>query len=232
MRKSTDLDAVKGVARSFLYLPIKQNEKVPFILNHPFFSHWVVAVKQDGKETLLDLSKEDELKIAQNAIASIIDEVKAYREFLILLNKPYLPAFFKFSEKHLGLADFSSFLGALWTYVEFPNSDATVSKLEFIRFFHKADKAKVMEPEEYEAYSKLPNEVVVYRGVAENGTYKALSWTMDKEKAKWFSKRFSVNGILYSATVNKEDIFAFFSCRSEDEIVLDYRKLIDVKREE
>ncbi len=230
--KNTDLDAVKRVAHSFLFLPLKPNEKVPFVIDHPFFSSMIVSVKVDGKDTMVNLSKKDDLLTARDAVTKRIEEVKSYREFLVLLNKPYLPAFFKFTHKYLDLDDFSSFLGALWTYVEFPNSDATVSKLDFIRYFRMADKTKVMEQAEYEAYCKLSNEVIVYRGVAEKGTYNALSWTMDKEKAKWFSQRFGMNGVLYSATVNKEDIFAFFSCRNEDEIVLDYRKLTDVKMEE
>ena len=157
LREKTDLVAVKRIANAFLHLPIKQNEKIPFVVSHPFYSSMIGSIKVDGKDTMIDLSNENDLLTARSVVAKRIDEVKVYREFLVLLNKPYLSAFFLFTQKYLGSEDFSSFLGTLWTYVEFPNSDPNVSKQEFVRYFRRADKEKLMKPDEYKAYCGLPS---------------------------------------------------------------------------
>lgn len=46
---------------------------------------------------------------------------------------------------------------------------------------------------DYEVYKQLPDELIVYRGLgtlnADN--IKALSWTLNVDRAKWFAKRFN-----------------------------------------
>ena len=60
--------------------------------------------------------------------------------------------------------------------------------------------------------------------------HEALSWTLDKKTAEWFATRFSEHGYVYQAKIHKEDVFAFFNDRNEQEIVLDYRNLRDICR--
>lgn len=232
MRKNTDLDAVKSVARSFLYLDIRQNTQFPFLVSHPFFSNQVIAVRHNGENRILNIMKAEELELARSVITESINAVDKYQRFLTLICAPYLPAFFKHTNMHLSLEDFSAFLGALWTYVECPNSDPTVSVCDFVRYFRKADKSMLMDPEEYALYCQLPEQLTVYRGVKPQGKINALSWTRNKESAQWFANRFEHDGKVYSAIVNKADVLAYYNCRNEEEIVLDYRKLIDVKMED
>lgn len=231
MMEQTNLDAVKSVARSFLYLDFEVNKKIPFLVMHPFFEQTIAAVRENGESTMLDITKPEELKRVRKVIAANIDAVEHCLQFLVLIRPPYLPAFFKHSCMYLSLADFSSFLGSMWTYVEFPNADLTVSLSDFVRYFRTADKAKVMEEEEYRAFCALPDEITVYRGVKPNGKIKALSWTLNKDRAEWFANRFESDGCVYRAVIKKEDVLAYFSCRNEEEIVLDYKKLIDVTKE-
>lgn len=58
-----------------------------------------------------------------------------------------------------------------------------------------------MNEGELNIYSTLPNKVTIYRGIQGNKYYKALSWTLSKDKARWFSKRFTNNGTLFKAEI-------------------------------
>lgn len=78
----------------------------------------------------------------------------------------------------------------------------------------------------------VPDEVEIYRGVQTNHKHAArgISWTLSSDKARWFARRFSgkgSGGIVYRAKIRKANILAIFMGRSESEIVVDPKGLID-----
>lgn len=147
-----------------------------------------------------------------------------------LIRVPYWATFFKYACSHLSVSDYSQFLSFLWQQMEFPNMDENVKPYEFVRYFKKADKNMLMEADELLFYKTLPHEILVYRGFSEGGDVKALSWTLDVEKAKWFAKRFGKKPQVYSAKIQKKDVLAYFNGRGESELVLDYRRLYEIER--
>ena len=231
MRKETDLEAVKRVARTFVYLDVQINERVGFLCNHPFIGQIATVTMEDGKLVLKDVRNEKDLEDVQKSIIKSVDAVTHYLQFIHLVRAPYLPAFFKFTRHFLSLSDYSSFLGSMWTMVEFPNVDDNITAPEFVKIFRSADKTLLMDENEYEQYLSLPEEITVYRGIRGRGRLEALSWTLDIDKAEWFAKRWNKGGKVYSARVKKEDVLAVFTSRNEDEIVVDFKKLIDVNLE-
>ena len=62
MRKETDLEAVKKVARSFVYLDVHINEKVGFICNHPYIGQIATVVNENGTLKLKDVRNEKDLE--------------------------------------------------------------------------------------------------------------------------------------------------------------------------
>lgn len=134
-------------------------------------------------------------------------------------------SFFKYVQTYLSVSDYSTFLARLWVQMEFPNRDANVKPYEMIRYFKKADKSLLMSAEELQFFKDLPDEILVYRGIGEKGSIKALSWTVDVHTAEWFSKRFGQTPHVYRAKIKKEDVLAYFEGREEAELVVDYRKL-------
>ena len=231
MRKETDLEAVKRVARTFVYLDVQINERVGFLCNHPFIGQIATVTMEDGKLVLKDVRNEKDLEDVQKSIIKSVDAVTHYLQFIHLVRAPYLPAFFKFTRHFLSLSDYSSFLGSMWTMVEFPNVDDNITAPEFVKIFRSADKTLLMEENEYGQYLSLPEEITVYRGIRGRGRLEALSWTTDIEQAEWFAKRWDKNGKVYSATVDKEDVLALFASRGESELVVDFMKLRDIKLE-
>lgn len=86
-----------------------------------------------------------------------------------------------------------------------------------------------MDKSEHSEHRKLKDEFPVYRGfIGKRG--KGMSWTIDKAKAEWFAKRYSMikgrgQPKLASGVVNKTDILAFFNGREESEVVVDPAKV-------
>ena len=227
MLSNTDLDKVKEKARALLYLDLRIMANGLFV-QHPYFSSTICAVKERGKTLKLDLNNENELRKARHNIEKTIAEVKDYNRFLMLIRPQYLPAFFSLTERYLSIKDFSEFLASMWTYVEFPNADPNVSVREFISLFRKADRSFLMGTKDREAWSSLPDKVIVFRGVNGQGRVKSLSWSLSEEKARWFANRWNGTGKVYTATIAKADIFAYFSNRGEDEVFLDCNKLCNI----
>lgn len=230
MMETTDLDEVKKTANILLYVDPKFDKKIDFVVHHPFFSTTVGVVKKNGTSEITDLTTAEGLCKARLSIQESIQKVDCYSQFLIIINRPYLPIFFQMTHQYLSLNDFSIFLGNMWTYVEFPNADPNVRTDEFVSFFKQADPKLLMDAEDYVTWKALPDEITVYRGISGDGKVKKLSWTRSEEKARWFAERWNSHGRVYRAEIRKEDVLAYFGGRGEDEIVLDPRKLLAIEK--
>jgi hypothetical protein len=77
----------------------------------------------------------------------------------------------------------------------------------------------MMTPEERAALAAMADTLTVYRGVKAHNVGHGLSWTVDRKKAVWFAQRFDGNGYVYSGTVSRSNVIAYFVGRGESEIV-------------
>lgn len=234
MLQETNLSACKERAKILLRFDINvvSNEVFP-IISHVFFSNpFIIQRDEAGNTQLLNiLESRKNYNIAIKQMEEAIDKVDNYYNFTILVTPPYKLAFLKHTKEYLDKEDFSTFLINAWTEDEHANSNVNVSKRELVGYFKKAIKENIMEKEELDIYSRLDEVVTVYRGVTSynKNNIKTLSWTLDKEKAKWFAHRFDEEGKVYVAKINKEDILAYCDRRNEKEIILDYTKLYDIE---
>ena len=150
----------------------------------------------------------------------LIDSVS---DIVLQVNKPYLMTVFSYIEPYLDLADFSTMLSSIWTYMEFPSAcpDVTLSKM--IHYFQQADPKILMDDADYKMYQDLPEVVTVYRGVGDSidgksGNPKGLSYTTSYETAEWFSNRFGT-GYVVKLEIPKERVLACFE-GNESEVVV------------
>ena len=218
--KETNLDEVKSVARTFLYLDI-QPLQMGFV-SHPFAQYTIQAAQINNNIEMLNITDDTDLQKWQEATKNAINKINDVFSFLHMINKPYLPAFFKQINSFLSKKDYSIFLAEMWMQVEFPNSDINVSQREFVRFFKKAKKQELMDENEYNIFQNLPDQIPVYRGLQPNAKELSLSWTLDRSVAEWFAKRFhNKDPKIVEATIQKKDVLAYFDGRNEKEIVLD-----------
>jgi hypothetical protein len=97
----------------------------------------------------------------------------------------------------------------------------------------QVDITEFLEPEAHAWFSAAPAEITVYRG-CQAGRERGLSWTIDQSIAIEFAhgKRLpNRTPMLVTAVIPKEHVFAVVFDRSEQELVIDPRRLRQVRKE-
>lgn len=138
-----------------------------------------------------------------------------------LHERPYRLEAFSNIAIYLDDDEYWSLLGEIWT-----DSENIWQNLAYWKTFLQSKRPKrqyLMNAGERKRLKKLPETLVVYRGTnAPDAMGSGISWTLDEEKAKWFSKRYFAEGKeckLLSGTVAKKDCIAYFEGLNESEIV-------------
>jgi len=217
----TNLEGVKEIAKLlYMAVEIKPNEIVPFIVNHPFIESTHVQIEGKGFD-LLDITKEENAKMAQEMWFRRFDEATSIHDITCHVSKPYRLTFLKYAKEYLSLADFSSYLAESWVTSENGNNDVNCSLKEIVSWFRKADKKALMGEEDYEIYNNFPETFTVYRGVAVGRVKNGLSWTRNLKTAQWFANRWGKKGYIQKAEISKENALAYLNSRGEDEVVVD-----------
>ena len=232
MKPTTDIEQVKSVARALLMTEVYKTPYSPMVVQHPFTSSGFVATTKDGVMQLLDITESEEnLQAWQAFMRKQINSTDNAYEIYMMTNKPYSLTFLKYASPYLSKADFSKILADAWIRSENPNDDTNVSKSKLISMFKRADPHELMLESELQQYEELDEVVTVYRGVTSHNAknIKALSWTLDREKAEWFANRFNEDGTVYEAEIEKTHIFALFNGRNESEVVVDPKFLMDIR---
>jgi len=230
--KKTDIGQIRELAVTFMNIDVTFNEKYPFVVKHPFFDTAAV-ITPDGK--LIDIHDKENLKKVREKYIEIIKQ-SSFHQIITMICSPYRFTFLKYAKPYLSKEDFDKTLAECWITSENPNQDSNVQIRTFISWFKKADKKTIMNEEEYEYYRRLPDIVDVYRGVAVGrAEQKGLSWTCKYETAEWFSRRFDNEvegkyGYILKGRINKEDVFAYFNSRGEDEVLCNSSKVYDIER--
>lgn len=187
-----EISKIREMAKFFADIPI-YDTRVGGVASHPFTNTWITGIyDKDRKLTFVDLRKEDEQAKWREQIKATIEE-SDLRGICLMLNKPYILTFISYIESMLSDEELGMILGTFWTAIENITGDNNVNGMEIVKWFKRADKKSLMNEEELLVYESLPEEVTVYRGVTSYNRKKekALSWTLDYEKAVWFANRFS-----------------------------------------
>ncbi len=232
MLEKTDLDAVKKVAKMFVDFDIQETQFSPVVVKHPFTESGVTMVRgEDGQPQMVDLLNDvSSFEKWKQEVKHVIDSEDSAASIFALIVKSYRLAFLKYTKDYLDQRNLSSILSDCWITVEYPNRDPNLSKQEIVALFKKCEPAVVMDKDEIAAYNALPEVITIYRGIIEKKAVnvKGMSWTTKLETARWFAKRFGKCGIVYSATIEKRYVCAYFLRRNEFETVVDPAKLQNV----
>lgn len=142
-----------------------------------------------------------------------------------LLPRPYRPDFFWCIERELSDAEYARLLSLIWQDTELPGAILD----SWIRLFTnpRLQREFLMTPEELSYYRALPDSVRIWRGARYPRYARGISWTTDPDQAAWFAQRFASKdgGRIYSVTVGREAIIAYFAGRKESEVIVNPRSL-------
>ena len=234
MPRETDLLRVKLVAHTLLDVQIQETALSPVIVSHPFTNSGISALRnEDGSLSMVDLiNNSDDCTRWRRKVGEQIDSAENVHQIFVLLNPPYYLTFIKFAASALSEKDLGQLLSIAWTQEECPNQDCNVSKRELVALFQSVSPESLMDEEERGLFQSLDDVVTVYRGVTSYNAQnvKALSWTLNREVAEWFAHRFGQNGTVYEAQVKKENIYAVFLGRNEEEVIVDPERLMGLSQ--
>lgn len=223
--KKSNLNEIKAIAKSFLYVEITETQFYPVFVMHPIFESGIQSVKIDGQLKMVDITaSEDNLELVQSKICEQIDKANTVFSVYNIIRKSYRLTFIKYIKKYLSIDDMSVLLAHVWVTSENPNGDVNVSLETVVKWFKSCNKIILMDEQEHNVYNELPEDLIVYRGVAVNRNPHGLSWTIDYSKAEWFAHRFDTEdeeGYILKASISKSDVLAYFDSRGESEIVVD-----------
>ncbi len=125
-------------------------------------------------------------------------------------------------------------LGDVWVHVENAHQQPVKALHKLWRMYKTSNpRTLAMSPDEVEAYNALPDELTIFRGHSRKKTRRIgdLSWTLNRDVAFWFAKRFKQpeqEKCLLVGKVKKKHVWAHFTCRNEDEIVVARNRVYDV----
>lgn len=232
MRKQTNMQEVKALARSFLMFDPEPTELSPLVVKHPFTDSGIVGIRTPDDEYAIGniMERPEDLQTWRKQVSRQINSADSVMQIAYMLTNSYSIGFLKYVHSYLDKTDFSQLLGYLWVCTEAPNSDPNLSKMQMLNMFRKADPAVLMEEAELQRFRQLEDVVTVYRGVTSHNADNvlALSWTLDRDKAQWFAHRFGENGTVYEAQISRQHIYAFLNSRGESEVIVDPRGLQDI----
>lgn len=124
--------------------------------------------------------------------------------------------------KHLKHKEFCELLIDMWKDTEMPHQFGSLCE----RLFTKAG----FVTDDTAGWAKLREQdaILIWRG----GYPRGISWTTDRDRARWFAKRFQQpRHRLFSAEVSPTDVHAYIIGRNESEIVAPWKSVRILNKE-
>lgn len=229
--RKTDLDAIKEVAESFVWLPFRYDGSVKefLLMNHPYTQYTMVTIPA----LTLNLITEDAISTYRKYLLHQIHNIDSLYPLYLMIVEPYKTAFYKYILPYLSEHDAGMLLRDIYKSCDYINVDKNLSKFRLLQLFKHIDKKYYMYEEDTDFYDRLKtldtdnHGIKIYRGSNAKTNHPmidALSWTTNYDVARSFALRLTKDaGTIVSTTIHFDDIVACFE--SEYEIVIDYKKL-------
>jgi len=230
------------ITRQELDLYIKDFGSGMRFIKHPLVNEIVIAdldekIPDDFKKAILPKGYDaetfgDSYVIKINFKQKLLDEAinqQDWDKVFMLIEKPYRLAWLE--ENYDLITDdeaYYEFLKDAYTQSEFPMNGFYEYEDLLKLFWHKNNPRLMMDKDELSFYNQLPKEITIWRGVRVEDELDeeniGFSYTLDKERAIWFAKRFSQDGkgrpMLIEAKVDKDKILSVFLNRGEEEVLV------------
>lgn len=199
-----NIDLIPYIGKSDMGIPVLRH---PLVYKVPYAEHFNKSLNLEYA------SKKESLKESL--------EQCDYNLFVFLYERPHrINAFFEI-ESNLDDKEYWKLLSQVYTDSE--NIYQFYEDWDELLCSGRKDKSAFMDNEEIKFLNTLPDEFIVYRGYLHEESEFGFSWTLDKERAIWFSNRGDSTGngsFVSELKIKKTDVFAYKSSRNESEIIL------------
>jgi hypothetical protein len=143
---------------------------------------------------------------------------KNYSSYVFIHERPYRFNAFKKIQNLLTDEEYWDLLNNIWTDSE--NIWQNIKEWKILLSNRPKTKHLFMSADDKKAFNKLPDTITVYRGYVPRKNKSGLSYTIDKQRAEWFAKRFHKNGKVIEKVVKKSEVFGYTNARGEQEIII------------
>jgi len=198
------------------------SSKDGFEMFRPYPLHqgnFILLEKDEPPVTITKDNYEDTiLKLVDQVIEHAKEMPNSLSTLFICMSAPYRIQFLHIIRNLISKEELSDQFEWIWVQTEYPHQYPITMLLDL---FKMSDPNILMNAEEQAKFDELPDEITIYRGLQVNkAKVRGLSWTLSLEKAKWFANRWKKASPVYKAVIDKKDVFAVFTGRSEEEIVV------------
>lgn len=215
--KQTNIQKIREIAISLLYIEMCETELSPLIVSHPYFDSAYLPQKNGGPINVLE--NPSAIEYIRNIRRRQIEQGDV-NQIIGLINKPYRLFYVKCCWNYMSDKDRAESLKFAWITSENTNHDVNVNRHDIQKMLREVKKEYFMSTSDFEKYKSLSDGLIVYRGIQHNAKKDGFSWTLSKEKAKWFASRFNNHGKVIERKVQKKDIVAYINDLNEQEIIL------------
>lgn len=215
--KQTNIQKIREIAISLLYIEMCETELSPLIVSHPYFDS--AYLPQKNGDPINVLENPSAIEYIRNIRRRQIEQGDVNR-IIGLINKPYRLFYVKCCWDYMSDKDRAESLKFAWITSENTNHDVNVNRHDIQKMLREVKKEYFMSTSDFEKYKSLSDGLIVYRGIQHNAKEDGFSWTLSKEKAKWFASRFNNHGKVIERKVQKKDIVAYINDMNEQEIIL------------
>lgn len=191
---------------------VEEDGKMP-MLRHPLVFAVPYAPLMNGP-----LNRQYEAK--KEAVKEALESGN-WSSYINLHERPYrIDALHEIADLIEDDAEYWRLVREAWEDTEFPHANESMWRELFES--ERPQRHEMMDSEEIEALAALPEVVVIHRGYSGEEGEDGMSWTLDRDKAEWFSKRFSHRGEPQVVTrqISKDNILALILTRQEQEVLI------------
>lgn len=190
----------------------------------PFIKHWLVQCLWDGPDDNARLN--DWLEKATFHLESLLED-RNWQGAMCLYQRAWRLDRFEHlatRSKYAPLMTDEEYWATLG-FVLIDQEDSYRQRATLSRLLIKTKRSKesrhlLMTAEDRQMLSEMPETLSIYRG-CQSFNRQGWSWTLDKDKAEWFSnRRYKGRPIVLAGEVSKQDVLAYFSGRGESEILV------------
>lgn len=212
-----EFDSLAKMMREALHPDLK-----PYVRESEFFGeilHHPLVIQTHVIPGMANRTYTQKMKACDEALATGM-----WGSFVWLHERPYrLNAFYLLKGRITDPTEYWNLLATIWSDSE--NIQECLDEWETVLFDTPFinERDAMMDSDERKVLADLPEVVTVYRGCRQEENEDGFSWTLDRDRAAWFARRWhgdqTGDPIVLVGEIHKDEIVAYLDHRNEREII-------------